>query len=287
MKRVKRVLALLAAFALVLAMAVPAFADEVTHQLKVNASGENHTYKVYQIFTGEMSTNEAGAKVLSSIKWGANGTRKTGDAVETGILTALESATGSDTKKLEAIKSYVNWNTDAFATLNHENSYVANVPAGYYLVKDEDNKAVKREENITNVKACQADFKELINKDILPNKILCMTKANISSKIEAVLQEKFPQLNIVRSSDILIEIMNKDVSKANGIEVLLRHLNMIPAQAIAFGDNYNDLDMLELAGVGVAMNNAPDDVKKTASAVTDDNNHDGIYKFLQKIKLVD
>ena len=81
--------------------------------------------------------------------------------------------------------------------------------------------------------------------------------------------------------------MNKDVSKANGIEVLLHHLNITPAQAIAFGDNYNDLDMLELAGVGVAMNNAPDDVKKTASAVTDDNNHDGIYKFLQKIKLVD
>lgn len=156
-----------------------------------------------------------------------------------------------------------------------------------WFVKDEENKAVKREENITNVKASQADFKELINKDILPNKILCMTKANISSKIEAVLQEKFPQLNIVRSSDILIEIMNKDVSKANGIEVLLHHLNITPAQAIAFGDNYNDLDMLELAGVGVAMNNAPDDVKKTASAVTDDNNHDGIYKFLQKIKLVD
>lgn len=139
MKRVKRVLALLAAFALVLAMAVPAFADEVTHQLKVNASGENHTYQVYQIFTGEMSTNEAGAKVLSNIKWGANGTRKTGDAVETGILTALESATGSDTKKLEAIQKFVNLNTDAFATLNHENSYAANVPAGYYLVKDEDN----------------------------------------------------------------------------------------------------------------------------------------------------
>ena len=78
-----------------------------------------------------------------------------------------------------------------------------------WFVKDEENKAVKREENITNVKASQADFKELINKDILPNKILCMTKANISSKIEAVLQEKFPQLNIVRSSDILIEIMNK------------------------------------------------------------------------------
>ena len=53
-----------------------------------------------------------------------------------------------------------------------------------WFVKDKDNKAVKREENITNVKASQADFKELINKDILPNKILCMTKANISSKID-------------------------------------------------------------------------------------------------------
>ena len=51
-----------------------------------------------------------------------------------------------------------------------------------WFIKDEDNKAVKREENITNVKACQADFKELINKDILPNKILCMTKANTQLK---------------------------------------------------------------------------------------------------------
>lgn len=155
-----------------------------------------------------------------------------------------------------------------------------------WFVKDEDNKAVKREENITNVKASQADFKELINKDILPNKILCMTKANISSKIEAVLQEKFPQLNIVRSSDILIEIMNKDVSKANGIEVLLHHLNMTPEQAIAFGDNYNDLDMLKFVGRGVVMKNAPEEIKKQMKYITKSNNEDGIYEYLQKLDLV-
>ena len=139
MKRVKRVLALLAAFALVLAMAVPAWAEEATHQLKVNASGKNHTYKVYQIFTGEMSTNDAKAKVLSNVKWGRNGTGKTGDAVEAGTLTALESATGSDTEKLAVIKNYVNLNTDVFATLDSANNYAAKVPAGYYLVKDADN----------------------------------------------------------------------------------------------------------------------------------------------------
>ena len=139
MKRVKRVLALLAAFALVLAMAVPAWAEEATYQLKVKASGTNHTYKVYQIFTGEMSTNDAKAKVLSNVKWGKNGTGNIGGAVETGILTALESATGSDTEKLAVIKSYVNLNTEVFATLDSTNSYAANVPAGYYLVKDADN----------------------------------------------------------------------------------------------------------------------------------------------------
>ena len=166
-----------------------------------------------------------------------------------------------------------------------------NVVINYYsddnwFVKDKDNKAVKREENITNVKASQADFKELINKDILPNKILCMTKANISSKIEAVLQEKFPQLNIVRSSDILIEIMNKDVSKANGIEVLLHHLNMTPAQAIAFGDNYNDLTMLNFVGRGVVMQNAPEEIRKEAKYITKSNNEDGIYEYLKQINMI-
>lgn len=62
---------------------------------------------------------------------------------------------------------------------------------------------------------------------------------------------------------------------------------MTPEQAIAFGDNYNDMDMLNFVGLGVAMNNAPKDVKQMANDVTDDNNHDGIYRFLRKIELVD
>lgn len=41
-------------------------------------------------------------------------------------------------------------------------------------------------------------------------------------------------------------------------------MNMTPEQAIAFGDNYNDMDMLNFVGLGVAMNNAPKDVKQMA-----------------------
>lgn len=71
MKRVKRVLALLAAFALVLAMAVPAWAEgaEATYTLTINNA--NGTYEAYQIFSGDLSVNEAGKKVLSNIQWGS------------------------------------------------------------------------------------------------------------------------------------------------------------------------------------------------------------------------
>lgn len=67
MKRVKRVLALLAAFALVLAMAVPAFADEANLYTISVPAGSNHTYQVYQIFTGDYSNGK-----LSNVKWGQN-----------------------------------------------------------------------------------------------------------------------------------------------------------------------------------------------------------------------
>ena len=96
----------------------------------------------------------------------------------------------------------------------------------------------------------------------------------------------FPELKIMRSSPILLEIMDKSVSKADGIKIMLNHFNLDRKQSIAFGDNYNDVDMLDFGGLGVAMNNAPEGVKKIANDVTDDNDHDGIYNFLTKMNLV-
>lgn len=52
---------------------------------------------------------------------------------------------------------------------------------------------------------------------------------------------------------------------------------------VAFGDNYNDLDMLRTVGIGVVMGNAPEDIRKEFDYVTTDNNHDGIAKALEKL----
>jgi len=51
-------------------------------------------------------------------------------------------------------------------------------------------------------------------------------------------------------------------------------------EIIAIGDNYNDKGMIELAGTGVAMGNAPDEIKAVANYITDTNNHDGVAKAL-------
>lgn len=140
MKRVKRVLALLAAFALVLAMAVPAFADKAT--CSITAPNNGHTYEVYQIFTGTLSEDN-GTKVLSDIKWGKNGINDgtavtVGESVPETVLNAIKGvATKSDREKLAVIEKYVSLTGEKFNTVN--SGTTLNVPAGYYLIKDTDN----------------------------------------------------------------------------------------------------------------------------------------------------
>ena len=50
---------------------------------------------------------------------------------------------------------------------------------------------------------------------------------------------------------------------------------------IAFGDNYNDIEMIEFAGVGVAMENGEEELKKSADYIALNNNDDGVGKFLK------
>jgi hydroxymethylpyrimidine pyrophosphatase-like HAD family hydrolase len=55
---------------------------------------------------------------------------------------------------------------------------------------------------------------------------------------------------------------------------------------LAIGDHYNDIDMLSYAGFGIAMDNAPDDVKKYAGAITSSNDEDGVAVALEKYVLI-
>ena len=84
----------------------------------------------------------------------------------------------------------------------------------------------------------------------------------------------------------IIEIVHKGLSKAVGIDYIAKEMGIPRERIIAFGDEDNDLEMIEYAGVGVAMSNGIDDLKSIANEITLSNNEDGIGKFLQdRLKL--
>ena len=148
-------------------------------------------------------------------------------------------------------------------------------------------KRVQFEMDITKATAELANFNDLLNEKIFPNKILIMCEPPTCKEMESVLGEKFPALNVVRSAPYLLEIMDKSVSKATGIEVLLKHYGFTKDEAIAFGDNYNDTEMLELIPRSVVMANAPERVKKLAADVTDSNEDSGIYTYLVRAGVIE
>ena len=147
-------------------------------------------------------------------------------------------------------------------------------------------KRVQREIDITQATAEIANFEDLIAENILPNKILIMCEPPTCEEMETELGKQFQNLNVVRSAPHLLEIMDKNVSKATGIEVLLKHYGFSIDEAIAFGDNYNDIEMLQYIPQSVVMGNAPEKVQKLASVVTDTSEDAGIYTYLKKIGVI-
>jgi Cof subfamily protein (haloacid dehalogenase superfamily) len=82
------------------------------------------------------------------------------------------------------------------------------------------------------------------------------------------------------------EVTMTGVNKASGMRVLGDYLNCTSEDMIAFGDGANDIDMLEYAGIGVAMGNASDIAKASADMVTERIDADGIFVALKKIGLI-
>ncbi|RDI47793.1 Cof-type HAD-IIB family hydrolase [Falsibacillus pallidus] len=80
----------------------------------------------------------------------------------------------------------------------------------------------------------------------------------------------------------VIEIVRNGVHKAVGVKKIAEYYQIPQSRIIAFGDEDNDLEMLEFAGVGVAMGNGIDSVKSTAGNVTLSNEEDGVAVFLEE-----
>lgn len=145
-----------------------------------------------------------------------------------------------------------------------------------------------RESRITKVFPIIKDLQHVLNQwqqnSQGAHKVMCMGPEADISMLEASLKLKFfDQLHAYRSKSTYLEIAPKSISKASALKHVLQRLYQIDIhEAIAFGDNYNDIEMLQTVGWGVAVSNAREEVKAVANEITDSNKEDGVAKLLEK-----
>ena len=140
MKHIKKLASLLLALVMALSLAVTAFADEsTTYSITIDNSTAGHTYEAYQIFTGDLATNEAGNKVLSNIVWGSGVSEAGQTALGDAAAKAETLKTEADAKAFaKAVAPYLTTAAGSASTVTDGKYVISGLAAGYYLVKDQD-----------------------------------------------------------------------------------------------------------------------------------------------------
>lgn len=105
-------------------------------------------------------------------------------------------------------------------------------------------------------------------------------------EIEHKFEVEFPEFRFVRWHEYCVDVIPEMGSKAVTILKLAEKLNISREDIITFGDGNNDLEMLKLSGVGIAMGNASKEVKQAADMITESNDNDGIYRALKDLEVL-
>ena len=115
--------------------------------------------------------------------------------------------------------------------------------------------------------------------------VLKMSMVVGEERLDSVLQEVNDlfdgHVRAVSSGYGCIDILQDGIHKAWGLEELLRRWDLKAEQIMAFGDSENDIEMLELAGISYAMENAEDAVKEVATKIAPANSQAGVYQVLE------
>lgn len=89
----------------------------------------------------------------------------------------------------------------------------------------------------------------------------------------------------VKSTPFYLEILHKKANKGNALKALCEYLNISLCDVMAIGDNYNDIDMIVIAGESVAMGNAVESIKQIAKYITTSHDEDGVAQIVEKVVL--
>jgi len=152
----------------------------------------------------------------------------------------------------------------------------------YYCFDQDPTEWMEFDVKLVSGKLKRIPTKESLNTDFY--KILLMGDEEQLNKFETFIpQEWRDEFYVVRSQKYLVEVLTKGVNKAFGLEKLAKELNIQPSEIAAIGDAANDIEMLEYAGLAIAMGNASEEVKAVSDIVTDTNENNGVIKAIDQL----
>lgn len=162
-----------------------------------------------------------------------------------------------------------------------ENVYI-HTYIGDAIITDTENEYTTIESEITGLPIKRVNnFPDVINEPVV--KVLMCDEPERLKGIELKLQEELKEeFSVMRSKPFFLEFTERDVTKGTSLQYLIQTWGIKREEVIAIGDSYNDVEMIKFAGLGVAMGNAPDDIKDLADYVTDTNMNDGVAKVVEK-----
>ena len=152
----------------------------------------------------------------------------------------------------------------------------------YILTEDTTDKYVRLEAGINKMEIRELNnFSEEVHFPV--TKCLMVGDGWYLEQILPEMRKEFGKiLNIFRSEPYFMEITPPGVDKAFGLAQLLEHTGIQREELICCGDGFNDISMIQFAGLGVAMENAQNDVKAVADILTDTNDDNGVAHVVEK-----
>ncbi len=165
------------------------------------------------------------------------------------------------------------WKTVCCSTY-HNNDWIA---------EDTNDPWIVQEYKITSSEPKRGKIMDFVPPDGQVHKFLCMGDAEQIAQMNEVLKERYPALSIYRSKHTYLEIMDGTVLKSSAVKTLCREYDIPIKASVSFGDNFNDVDMLLATGIGFAMANAPEEVRRQIRNVTLSNDQEGVLAGLRQL----
>ncbi len=161
-------------------------------------------------------------------------------------------------------------------------SVSVNIYSGKDWITNQLDKWSQLEAGITGESPILKELQETVSDSEPPvHKLLLIDKPEVIQNLhQKLLSMDFPQTAFYLSKDNYLEVTAKHVSKEHALLEVAKYYGIPLEQVMTIGDNFNDSPMLALAGLGIAMGNAPEGVKETANLVTASNDDHGVAQAI-------